>query len=129
MIHILGKQHNNIVVYTAEHSCFLWNSVCNLYGEIGMCKVRDMIVVGNHSSFFFSFLKRYQHSCELTDVRGMNAASAFQGESEGNDLHLEPGKPRVYQFSFLPLKEDVGGQIEVGWTSYGSKNEIFCFFV
>ena len=57
----------------------------------------------------------------------MNAASAFRGESEGNDLHLEPGKPRVYQFSFLPLKEDVGGQIEVGWTSCGSKNKIFLF--
>ena len=55
MIHILGKQQNNSAVYTAEHSCFLWNYVCNLYEEIGMCKVMDMIVVGNHSSFFFFF--------------------------------------------------------------------------
>ena len=58
-------------------------------------------------------MKRYHSSCELVDVRGTNAASASSRENDGNDLYLEPGKPRLFQFSFLPLKEDVGGQIEV----------------
>ncbi|KAK7097409.1 hypothetical protein V1264_004394 [Littorina saxatilis] len=56
---------------------------------------------------------RYQQNCELTDVRGTNAASASREESDSDDLHLEPGKPRLYQFSFLPVKEDVGGQIDI----------------
>ncbi|XP_076446039.1 trafficking protein particle complex subunit 11-like [Babylonia areolata] len=56
---------------------------------------------------------RYLPFCELTDVRGMNAASASREEKEGDDLHLEPGMPRLYRFSFPPFKEDVRGQIEI----------------
>lgn len=51
----------------------------------------------------------YQSICELSDVSGTNAAS----ESESSDLNLEPYKPRLYQFSFIPHKEDIGGQIEI----------------
>ncbi|KAL8612906.1 hypothetical protein ACOMHN_034983 [Nucella lapillus] len=57
---------------------------------------------------------RYQASCELTDMRGMtDASSASREEKAGSDLYLEPGKPRLYRFTFPPLKEDVGGQIEM----------------
>ncbi|XP_041357008.1 trafficking protein particle complex subunit 11-like [Gigantopelta aegis] len=53
----------------------------------------------------------YNHHCEMIDTRGMNAAS--EGPADSGDLYLVPGKLKVYTLTFLPLKEDVGAQIEI----------------
>ncbi|XP_025086483.1 trafficking protein particle complex subunit 11-like isoform X1 [Pomacea canaliculata] len=55
----------------------------------------------------------YNQYCEVVDNHDTTAASASKDECNSDDLHLEPGHPRLYHFSFLPSKEDVGGQIEI----------------
>lgn len=61
-------------------------------------------------TFIFQVYNQY---CEVVDNHDTTAASASKDECNSDDLHLEPGHPRLYHFSFLPSKEDVGGQIEV----------------
>lgn len=52
----------------------------------------------------------------MTD-RHATAASS-ENDADSGDLFLKPNEPRVFTFSFLPLNEDVGKQIEVGLFSF-----------
>ncbi|XP_036367513.1 trafficking protein particle complex subunit 11 [Octopus sinensis] len=52
----------------------------------------------------------YNQYCVVNDGHGITAASECEGEN--GDLYLVPNKTRIYRFSFLPMKEDVGNQLE-----------------
>ncbi|XP_046561774.1 LOW QUALITY PROTEIN: trafficking protein particle complex subunit 11-like [Haliotis rubra] len=66
----------------------------------------------------------YNDHCEMTDTQGMNAAA--EGESDGGDLYLVPGRLRIYRFTFLPLKEDVGNQVEISSVAVEMGSERGC---
>ncbi|CAI9734552.1 Hypothetical predicted protein [Octopus vulgaris] len=53
----------------------------------------------------------YNQYCVVNDGHGITAASECEGEN--GDLYLVPNKTRIYRFSFLPMKEDVGNQLEI----------------
>ncbi|XP_064613188.1 trafficking protein particle complex subunit 11-like [Liolophura sinensis] len=53
----------------------------------------------------------YNQYCVVTDGQGISAAS--EGEGGSADLYLIPGQTKLYTFTFLPVKEDVGGQVEI----------------
>jgi len=55
--------------------------------------------------------QKYNSHCVLIDRQGITAASEQEGGS--GDLYLTPDVPRVFVFSFLPLSEDVGKQVEI----------------
>ena len=54
---------------------------------------------------------KYNAHCVLIDRRGITAASGQEVDS--GDLYLKPQEAKVFKFSFLPLSEDVGKQIEI----------------
>lgn len=53
----------------------------------------------------------YNQYLEVIDGHGISAAS--ESESREGNLYLVPGTPRCYKFSFLPVQEDVGSQLEI----------------
>ncbi|WAR03659.1 TPC11-like protein [Mya arenaria] len=53
----------------------------------------------------------YNQYLEVIDGHGISAAS--EGESREGNLYLVPGTTRRYSFSFLPVQEDVGSQLEI----------------
>ncbi|BFZ15043.1 hypothetical protein BsWGS_18082 [Bradybaena similaris] len=55
--------------------------------------------------------QKYNTHCVMADRLGVSAAS--ESETDTGDLYLKPEEPRVFTFSFLPLIEDVGKQIEI----------------
>ncbi|KAH9492651.1 Trafficking protein particle complex subunit 11 [Bulinus truncatus] len=55
--------------------------------------------------------QKYNSHCVLTDRHGISAASA--SEIGSGDLFFKPNEPRVFAFSFFPMSEDVGRQIEI----------------
>lgn len=57
----------------------------------------------------------YNQYLEVIDGHGISAAS--ETESREGNLYLVPGTPRCYKFSFLPLQEDVGTELEISAVS------------
>ncbi|XP_052268585.1 trafficking protein particle complex subunit 11-like isoform X2 [Dreissena polymorpha] len=51
----------------------------------------------------------YNQYLEVIDGHG----AASEGEGHEGNLYLVPGMPRRYTFSFLPVQEDVGNQLEI----------------
>lgn len=53
----------------------------------------------------------YNQHCVVNDGHGISATS--EGEGGTGDLYLVPNKTRVYKFSFLPVRDDVGTPLEI----------------
>ena len=64
----------------------------------------------SHVTAHFCF-QVYNQYLEIIDGHGISAAS--ETESREGNLYLVPGTPRCYKFSFLPLQEHVGTELEV----------------
>ena len=65
-----------------------------------------------HVNGMLNALQVYNQYLEVIDGHGISAAS--ETESREGNLYLVPGTPRCYKFSFLPLQENVGTELEVG---------------
>ncbi|XP_053406849.1 trafficking protein particle complex subunit 11-like [Mercenaria mercenaria] len=53
----------------------------------------------------------YNQYLEVIDGHGISAAS--ESKSKEGNLYLVPSTPSCYKFSFLPVQEDIGSQLEV----------------
>jgi hypothetical protein len=56
----------------------------------------------------FVLFQAYNEFCSVTDTEGISSTDEGSGY-----LYLVPGKPKRHRFTFIPLKEDVGKQIQV----------------